>query len=205
MPSSSKQPGTKAKPRKQSQVLPSSNSDSFDSTERSRSRPPPKKKLKKVGKSKHREEDVEEDSEPVETPDASTRKRPHGADHNTSTVRAYKALDSRAKYATRVDNNFQHLYMDARLLPRVIGTYIDYDLVLREGLAREGMLRDDDPEREAIAWVRPYWDAWIIFPRIQDDFTGLREQSKYLRGHPTLVTKMATFMNAVAGKARNAI
>ncbi|KAI0364331.1 hypothetical protein BV20DRAFT_1057307 [Pilatotrama ljubarskyi] len=65
------------------------------------------------------------------------------------------------------------------------------------------MLRDDDPEREAIAWVRPYWDAWIIFPWIQDDFTGLREQSKYLRGHPTLVTKMATFMNAVAGKARS--
>ncbi|KAI0349312.1 hypothetical protein OH77DRAFT_1514943 [Trametes cingulata] len=197
-------PGTKPKPKKQYQTPPS-DPESTDSSSRSHSAslPPPKKKTKKKGKSKHQQENSEEDSEPVETPDASTKKRPRRGDRETSDVRAYKALDSRAKYATRVANNFQHLYMDARLLPRVIGTYIDYDLVLREGLAKEGELRDDDAEREAGAWVRPYWDAWIIFPRVQQTFTGLAEQSQYLRGHPSLVTRIATFMNAVAGKARS--
>ncbi|KAI0644771.1 hypothetical protein C8Q79DRAFT_927108 [Trametes meyenii] len=106
---------------------------------------------------------------------------------------AYKALDAGAKHKTRISNNTQHMYEAARLLPRILSPYTDYDSLLTAGIAMF----------DKMSQMGPYWKVYEHFSALEERFPGLNGHLKYFCQHPSLVKKMATFMTTVAGKARS--
>ncbi|KAI0641475.1 hypothetical protein C8Q79DRAFT_1014405 [Trametes meyenii] len=158
----------------------------------------PRAPHKKKGKQRPREDDPElsrsGDSPPL--------KRQRLAPHDPNIVHAYKALDAGAKHETRMSNNTQHMYEAVRLLPRVLSPYTDYNSLLTASIAMFDKMSVNDPEHDDPEWG-PYWEVYEHFSALEERFPGLNEHLKYLRQHPSLVKKMATFMTTVAGKAHS--
>ncbi|KAI0665627.1 hypothetical protein C8Q78DRAFT_1083709 [Trametes maxima] len=128
--------------------------------------------------------------------------------------KAYQALDHKAKEITRVNNGFQYLYSAARFLPRLIGTFIDYDTLLTRGIVIEvaslsedqalldGLQTEADAAREELVF-NTWWEVHTCFPLMHDHFPGFKEHIPYLRQKPDLVSQIASFMHAVSNKARS--
>ncbi|KAI0820096.1 hypothetical protein BC628DRAFT_1544827 [Trametes gibbosa] len=119
-------------------------------------------------------------------------------------IRKYNALVPGTKQPARIAEGTEYLYQAARDFPRHLGAFIDYDHVLREGLARDGTWHADDPEQreEPLTWG-PYWDAKCGFSTLKGLFPGLEEAIPYLRRHPELASQMAKWMKSVTSKARS--
>ncbi|KAJ2972867.1 hypothetical protein NUW54_g12177 [Trametes sanguinea] len=94
--------------------------------------------------------------------------------HDAHVIRAYKALDQRAKLTTRLGSSYEHLYQAARMLPRYIG-----------------------------AIFNEYWEVRNYFRMLKKHFPGLAEQRDYLRVNTDLVGQLAQFMHSIAGKTRS--
>ncbi|KAI0665785.1 hypothetical protein C8Q78DRAFT_994356 [Trametes maxima] len=192
-----------------------SNTSSHDSDKEISPTPPPKKttkkkKLKKASateqlqldaqahappKSKSKRRSREDDPESLSSGDEPPAKHRHVAPHEPDIVRACKVLDAGAKHETRLSNNTQHMYEAARLLPRIISPYTDYDSLLTAGIAVFDKMSVDDPKHDNREWG-PYWEVYEHFSALEERFPGLNGHLKYLRQHPGLVKKMATFQRA---------
>ncbi|KAI9065462.1 hypothetical protein FKP32DRAFT_1674801 [Trametes sanguinea] len=198
--------------------LPSTLESSSDS--RSPTPPPEPKRLKKSAKVAEKKKkaakrpepdnsDLDDGSAP-QSPEpsenrthiATKRQREDDAPHDRHVIAAYRALDHRAQFITRAAQNYEHLYEAARILPRLIGTFVNYDRVLTAGLAREGKYSADDPEREELIFG-DYYEVFCYFSIICTNFPGFEEHTDYLRQHHDLVVRLAKFMHTVAGKARS--
>ncbi|OSD02394.1 hypothetical protein PYCCODRAFT_399878 [Trametes coccinea BRFM310] len=116
-------------------------------------------------------------------------------------IRRYAALIQSTTQASRIANEVEYLYQAARSFPRYVGTFVNYDYVLTEGIARDGHWYEDDVSQQERKWS-PFWEAFIYFEKIHEHFPGLLESLNDLRGHPELVGQLAKWMSAVASKAR---
>ncbi|CDO69625.1 hypothetical protein BN946_scf184851.g13 [Trametes cinnabarina] len=142
----------------------------------------PKKDKKKRKKAKHTQEtglSSPEPSKEAHTPDM--------PDHNAHVVRAYKALDPRAKLVTRLGASYEHMYQAARMLPQYIGAFVDYETVLTKGLARDGTYRFNNPD-----YVRRqvYLCAYIFSSA---HFPGISDHLEYLHEDTDVVGQLAEF------------
>ncbi|KAI0816873.1 hypothetical protein BC628DRAFT_1413984 [Trametes gibbosa] len=124
--------------------------------------------------------------------------------YDSKMIKKYYALVPGTKQATRIAEGTEFLYQAAQDFPRHLGAFIDYDNVLREGLARDGTWSTDDPEQQEdpLTWG-PYWDAKCGFATLKDLFSGLEDAIPYLRRHPELASQMAKWMKSVTSKARS--
>ncbi|OSC99225.1 hypothetical protein PYCCODRAFT_1480083 [Trametes coccinea BRFM310] len=190
---------------------PSSSSPSPPSTQKN-AKKASKPENKKTNKKRQARELSSEDQEDGLTPNSpepdknsvhtsTKRQRLDVAAHDPHVIAAYRALDHRAQFITRAANNYEHLYEAARLLPRLVGPFVNYDRVLTAGLLREGTYTAEDPE-QAEKIFNDYYEVLCYFSTICDHFPGFRKHTDYLRQHHDLVIRIAQFMHTVAGKAR---
>ncbi|KAJ2969365.1 hypothetical protein NUW54_g12982 [Trametes sanguinea] len=166
----------------------------------SKSRNSKKKKKKGPAKPKPSLEERSSSSEPSDEEHvAAVSEMP---EHNPRVVHAYKALDPRAKLITRLGSSFEHLYQAARMLPRYIGAFVNYETVLSKGLARYGTYTDDDRDYAKFIF-NEYWEVRTYFRIIIKHFPGLKDHMEYLREDADLVGQLAEFMRCIARKTRS--
>ncbi|KAI0667784.1 hypothetical protein C8Q78DRAFT_981560, partial [Trametes maxima] len=108
----------------------------------------------------------------------------------------------------RIAEGVEYLYEAAQTLPRLIGTFVQYDRVLVDGLASDGKDDEEDHDNEGgnthsenMKW-NTHWQVQYNFAVIKEYLSGFEEHAEYLRQRPVLVTKLAKWMTTVAGKAR---
>ncbi|OSD02555.1 hypothetical protein PYCCODRAFT_1367286 [Trametes coccinea BRFM310] len=106
------------------------------------------------------------------------------------------------RFLTRLAGGYEHLYQAARLLPRIVGAYVDYNTVMSKGLANYGTYSSDDPDYLERVF-NEYWEVRFYFRKINKAFPGLTDHHRYLCEDADLVTKMAKFMSTIAAKARS--
>ncbi|KAI0667133.1 hypothetical protein C8Q78DRAFT_1082632 [Trametes maxima] len=112
------------------------------------------------------------------------------------------------KQSDRIAEGVEYLYEAAQTLPRLIGTFVQYDRVLVDGLASDGKDDEEDHDNEGgnthsenMKW-NTHWQVRYNFAVIKEYLSGFEEHAEYLRQRPVLVTKLAKWMTTVAGKAR---
>ncbi|KAI0357216.1 hypothetical protein OH77DRAFT_1476744 [Trametes cingulata] len=140
--------------------------------------------------------------QPHEVADSQQARKKRKVYYDPDIVQRYETVVLLAKYDARVEAGVEYLYQAARVLPRFMGTFVNYDLVLTAGLARDGKSADDDREAIDKVWDEDHEVAWY-FRVIKDQFPGFSEHTAYLRQRPDLVSQLAKWMKAVAGKARS--
>ncbi|KAH9855281.1 hypothetical protein C2E23DRAFT_866887 [Lenzites betulinus] len=143
-----------------------------------------------------------EDEEQASNEDEERRpsKKPR-AQYQKKVIMTYEALMLGTRQPARIQDGTEYLYQAARIFPRILGPYVDYDSVLREGIARDGSW-SSDLDRPSSKWG-PYWEAKAGMPELKERFPGLSFHIPYLRHRPELVASMAKWMKSVAQKSRS--
>ncbi|KAI0643890.1 hypothetical protein C8Q79DRAFT_1012428 [Trametes meyenii] len=123
-------------------------------------------------------------------------------------IRNFETVIKLHKQSDRIAEGVEYLYEAAQTLPRLIGTFVQYDRVLVDGLASDGKDDedddnddDDDAHSGDVKW-NTHWQVRYNFAVIKEYLPGFEEHAEYLRQRPDLVTKLAKWMTTVAGKAR---
>ncbi|KAI0365932.1 hypothetical protein BV20DRAFT_953298 [Pilatotrama ljubarskyi] len=105
------------------------------------------------------------------------------------------------RQSARIQNGVEYLYEAARALPRVIGTFVDYDTVLVEGLIKDGKFSDADPDCTSHSEFNKYREVRVYYKYLKEAMPGLADHTPYLRRHPDFVGQLSKW--AIAGKARS--
>ncbi|KAI0677654.1 hypothetical protein C8Q78DRAFT_987949 [Trametes maxima] len=133
-------------------------------------------------------------------------KRPRATvPYDQDVIRNFETVIKLHKQSDRIAEGVEYLYEAAQTLPRLIGTFIQYDRVLVDGLASDGKGDEDEDNNDAyggdMKW-NMHWQVRYNFAVIKEYLPGFEEHTEYLRQRPDLITKLAKWMTTVAGKAR---
>ncbi|KAI9067851.1 hypothetical protein FKP32DRAFT_1562922, partial [Trametes sanguinea] len=102
----------------------------------------------------------------------------------------------------RLGASYEHMYQAARMLPRYVGAFVDYETVLAKGIARHGTYSFDDPDYVELIF-NEYWEVRSYFRIIEAQFPGISDHLEYLREDTDVVGQLAKFMTSVARKTRS--
>ncbi|KAI0673563.1 hypothetical protein C8Q78DRAFT_989743 [Trametes maxima] len=133
--------------------------------------------------------------------------------YDQDVIRNFETVIKLHKQSDRIAEGVEYLYEAAQMLPRLIGTFVQYDRVLIDGLASDG--KDDGDDNNDgndnngnsgvhsgdMKW-NTHWQVRYNFAVIKEYLPGFEEHTEYLRQRPDLITKLAKWMTTVAGKVR---